>query len=360
MKITNKALRIGLIGCGRVAHEHHLPSLKRVSGAEITAVADIDPGKASRLARARGKPKWYASPDELLADPSVEAVAVLTPTPSHHEIGMAALRAGKHVFLEKPLALSRLECDQLVDAARKSGCRTMTCFNLRWHRLIRKAKTFIESGRLGEIKAVMSTYTHCRDTRTAQPWHRKLSLGGGVSYNESVHHFDLWRYLLGKNVEEIFAFHQSSDHYEDETSLISARLEDGILAGSFNTFRTSPASVLEIVGSNGRLCINLYCFDGLSFVPSTAYPGSISHRVKSSLQSLGQCAGVMSAIRRGGLFAETFYYAWDHFVRCVVEGREPECSFDDGRQAVLAALAAVESFSTGRKTRIDGDNRLPN
>jgi predicted dehydrogenase len=236
----------------------------------------------------------------------------------------------------------------------------MTCFNLRWHRQVRKAKTFIEAGRLGDITAVLSKYTHYRNPETAQIWHKKLSFGGGVSFNESVHHFDLWRFILGKEVEEVYAFHRDTDHFEDETSIISARLEDGILASCFNTFRTSPACDLEIVGTKGRLFLDLYRFDGFNFSPSTAYPGSISCRVKSILQSIRQSPEAFSAMRKGGGLAETFDFAWDHFVRCVIEDREPECSFDDGRQAVLTALAVVESFSTGRMTRVDEDNRLPN
>lgn len=359
MKQMNNTLRIGLIGCGRVAQERHLPSLNRVSGAEITAVADSDFEKAVSLAKTYSIPKRYQSYNELLADPQVEAVGILTPTDSHHEIGMAALRAGKHVFLEKPQALSRLDCDQLADAARESGKKTMTCFNLRWHRLIRKAKAFIETGQLGDIKAVTSKYTHYRDTRTAQPWHKQLNLGGGVTFNESVHHFDLWRFLLNRDVEEVFAFHKTSDFYKDETSLINARLEGGIVANCFSSLRTSPESELVIFGSEGRLGVNLYCFDGLSYMPATAYPGSIKHRVKSTLQSLGQFPSFLSAMRQGGGFAETFYFAWDHFVRCVIEDRDPGCSFDDGRQAVLTALASVESFRTEKMIRVDADNRLP-
>lgn len=359
MRQRTKALGVGLIGCGKVALEHHLPSLKRVAGVGIVAAADPDSVKLNRLGQIHSITRLYRTPEELLADPSVEAVAVLTPTPNHYAVGMAALRAGKHVFLEKPLALSRLQCDHLVEAGEKSGKKTMTCFNLRWHRLIRNAKTFIESGRLGDIKAVMSRYTHCRNPITAQTWHKKLSLGGGVSFNESVHHFDLWRFLLGSDVEEVFAFHRASDHYEDESSVIAARLEGGILASCFNTFKTSPASELEIVGAEGRLCINLYCFDGLRFFPSTVYPGSMAHRAKGIFDSLAQGAAAVSSLRRGGAFAETFYLAWDHFVRCIGDDEQPRCTFDDGRRAVLTALAVVESFNSGKMTRVAADNRLP-
>ncbi len=350
---------IGVIGCGKVALEHHLPSLKRVVGAEVVALADTDQKKTERLARAYRIANQCTTAEELLGDPSVDVVAVLVPTPDHHEIGMAALQAGKHVFMEKPLALSRSQCDELVDTARQAGTKTMTCFNLRWHRLIQEAKNFLASGRLGTIKAINSTYTHCRDPQHAQPWHRHLRFGGGVSFNESVHHFDLWYHLLHSDVEEVFALHRTSRDYEDESSMIAARFENGVLASCFNTFRTSPANEIEIVGDEGRLCINLYRFDGLQFFPSSVYPGSITLRANQAALSLKRFFGAISARQRGGFFAETFHGAWQHFIRCIQEDNEPSCSLSDGRRAVLAALAVVRSFNSEKSVRVDADNRLP-
>jgi predicted dehydrogenase len=359
MKQKTGALRIGLIGCGRVAVEHHLPSLRKVANAEIVAVADTDYEKATLLAERHQIAACYGHPRDLLADKRVEAVGVLTPTSSHYQIGIAALQAGKHVFMEKPLALSRSECDQLIRAWRQSGKMAMTCFNLRWHRHVQKAKEIVASGRLGTIKGIISTYTHNRDIQNVQEWHKRQILGGGVTFNEGVHHYDLWRFLLEKDVCEAFAFQRGSAHFEDETSVFSGRLSNGILASCFSTFKTSPANEIQIIGTAGRLCIDLYRFDGWNFFPSSIYSGSIGHRLKRSLQNIGQCIEAVSAKCRGGGFAETFYHAWDHFVRCLREGKEPGCTFDDGRQAVLTALAAIESFRSGQLTRVDEENQLP-
>ena len=99
MRQNTEALRIGLIGCGRVAKEHHLPSLQRVANTEIVAVADVDYDQATFLAKTHKIATCYRHTQEMLADQRVEAVGILTPTPSHHQIGMAALQAGKHVFI---------------------------------------------------------------------------------------------------------------------------------------------------------------------------------------------------------------------------------------------------------------------
>jgi UDP-N-acetylglucosamine 3-dehydrogenase len=160
MSIKPAKLKIGLIGCGKVAIEHHLPSLKRLARANLVAVADVQCESLDRLTKNYPAVTRYNSARDLLDDPRIEAVGVLTPTSSHHEISLAALDAGKHVFLEKPLALSRKECDELAAAGRKSKLKTMVCFNLRWHRLILQAKEILSSGRLGFIVAIRSAYTH--------------------------------------------------------------------------------------------------------------------------------------------------------------------------------------------------------
>lgn len=359
MTTNNRNIKIGLIGCGKVAVEHHIPSLKRISRAEIVAVADIQPERLTCLTKDYSTTTKYATAAELIQDPRIEAIGVLTHTPSHHAISLAALYAGKHVFLEKPLALSRKECDQLVEAGRVSGKKTMICFNLRWHRLILQAKEILSSGRLGPIVAIRSVYTHFRDGIQAPDWHRKLCHGGGVTFNESVHHIDLWRYLLKQEIEEVFAFHAPSATYEDETSVINARLSGGTLATAINTFQTSPSNEIEIFGSNGRLVICLYRFDGIRFYSCSEYPGSLSTRIKGIPQTMKLLAGAFPAMKRGGGFGETFYHAWNHFIDSILSDKPSDCSFDDGRQAVLTSLAAIQSFRTNQLVAVDGDNQLP-
>lgn len=359
MNRDNPNLKIGLIGCGKVAGEHHLPSLMRIPAARVIALADPEHPKMSSLSRKYHITKQYRTETELLADKEIEAVGILTDTPSHCDIAVAALKAGKHVFLEKPLALSRSECDRLVEACRSTGKTNMVCFNLRWHRLIEDARRFIRSGRLGDIKIIRSSYTHFRDGADAPDWHRKLCRGGGVTFNESVHHFDLWRFLLGQNIEEVHAFQTRSAHYEDETSVIGARLSGGTLGTIINTFKTSPTSELELLGVGGRLHINLYQFDGMKFFPHLVYPGSIIHRAKNVCQSISHLPRVIPALSKGGIFGETFYRAWSHFVQSALLNKQTTCTFEDGQQAVLTTLAAVKSFSDRSTVLVNQSNELP-
>jgi predicted dehydrogenase len=353
MKSVRPKVRIGVIGCGRVAREHHLPSLKRIPSAEVAACFDPDKDRMTGLAGNFSIPRCCDSAASLLHDPEIDAVCILTPTPSHRDLGLAALEAGKHLFMEKPLALTREDCLLLAEKSRKTDRKTMVCFNLRWHRLIRQAERLITSGLVGEIKAVQSLYSHYRDGGKAPDWHRRLSLGGGVTFNESIHHFDLWRFLLKQEVEDVSAIHTSSEHYEDETSIINARLSGGAFATAVNTFRTGPANELEILGTEGRLVVNLYRFDGLKFYPKSSYPGSASARIQDVVRFLGNLGSALTGISRGGGFAETFVLAWHHFLDAILEDRGTQCTFEDGAAAVLTALAAIESFTCERRVAVN-------
>jgi hypothetical protein len=180
--------------------------------------------------------------------------------------------------VEKPLALSLAECDWLIESAARSTSKVVVGFNLRWHRLVQRAREFLNSGALGRIKAIRSAYTHDCTGETAPDWHRQLDLGGGVSFNEGVHHFDLWRYFTRSEVEQVFSYSVPSQYYEDETNAITARLSDGVLATGVFTFQTG-STVKSRFTASWPLVPLLYRFDGLGS-SAFGYPGDLGDRLR--------------------------------------------------------------------------------
>ncbi len=355
MANPGQAVQLGIIGCGKVAEERHLPPLLRLPEARVVAAADLDTARVNRLADRLGIVHRSSDYRAVLDRADVDAVAILTPTQSHAEIGLAALDAGKHVLMEKPLALSLPECDRLIARAARSSCKVVVGFNLRWHRLVRRARTFLETGALGRIKAIRSAYTHDRLGDNAPAWHRKLELGGGVSFNEGVHHFDLWRYLAQSEVERVFSISLPSSFYEDETSAMTARLADGTLATGIFTFRSGPNSEVEIYGESGRLCLSLYRFDGSEFFPRWKYPGDIADRLRKTVAALIELPQAIPILRRGGDFAATFDGLWRHFIDCILQDNPSDCTLEDGKRAVQIALAVIESASSGLPVQIQAE-----
>ncbi len=350
------AIRLGLIGCGRVAEERHLPPLLSLPMFRVVATADLDPGRGKHLAQRLGTDLTFSDYRALLARSDVDAVAILTPTSSHAEIGTAALEAGKHVLVEKPVALTLPDCDRFIAAAVRSPCKVLVGLNLRWHRLVVKARLFLATGAMGRIKAVRSVYTHDRTGKGAPDWHRKLEVGGGVCFNEAVHHFDLWSYLCGAEVEEVFSFHEPSAFFEDETNVVAARLTGGVLATGVFSFRTGPLSEIEIYGELGRLHISLYRFDGMEFFPNSRYPGDLKGRLRTAFAAFADLPSAFPILRRGGDFQATFSGLWRHFSDCVLNDTSSQCTLQEGRNALRVALAAVRSANSGSPVQLASEN----
>lgn len=352
MASRHKTIRLGIIGCGRVAEERHFPALQHLPDIQVVAAADIDTDRLNSIADRFAIEQRFNDYRTLLVHANIDAVGILTPTQSHAEIGLAALEAGKHVMVEKPLALNLAECEQLIAHRANSSCKVVVGLNLRWHRLLRRACKFIQNGNLGRIKAIHSVFTHHRSGENAPYWHRKRDFGGGIVFNEAVHHFDLWRYLLQSEVEQIYSFTRPSSYYEDETLVTSACLSNGTLATGVFTLKTSPTNEVEIYGENGRLYLSLYRFDGFEFFSHTTYPGNITDRLKKFMLELLKLPQAIPIMRRGGDFAVTFYDLWQHFIDCINRDGAPRCTLEDGKRALQISLAAIESASSRRPVQI--------
>ncbi len=341
-------IRLGIAGCGRATREHHLPALASVPEFTVVAVADTDAKRVEEVATRFSIPARFHSCRELLERGGVDAVAVATPTPSHADLGVDVLRAGKHLFMEKPLAMTTAECDRLVGAAAGGGTAALVAHNSRWHRLASRARDVVRAGTLGGIRAIRSVYTHAHHNPGEKHWHTTRAAGGGVTFNDGVHHFDLWRYLLDTDIVQVHCDSIESAAFEDDTSTVSARLANGTLASAVFSFSTSANSEIEIFGERGSLLLSLYRFDGLEVVPYGSLPGSAATRIRNAVNSVRSLPGGLAALRRGGEFDATYVSMWRHFAGCILRGGTPACTLEDGRAAVATAAACVESARSGR------------
>ena len=330
-----KPIRLGIIGCGRATQAHHLPAINATGAFRVEAVADIDEEKARRTAHASHAQRWFNSYRELL--PLVDAVAVATPTSSHADIAVEALERGLDVLLEKPMAMTLLECDRIAEVAARSRRVLLVAHNARWHRLAARARQIVLSGRLGPIQAIQSLYTH-NNPYWRNHWHQRRELGGGVLFNDGVHHFDLWRWLLGAEVLEARCFTADSERFEDDACVVAARLSNGALAAATFSFSTRAASEVEIFGTRAALLLDLYRFDGLRLRQAHELPGSPLVRLKDAMRTLRLLPSGLGQAFNGGGFESTYAAMWRHFARCVRRQTEPLCTAADGRAAVAAAL----------------------
>lgn len=346
-------IRLGVIGCGKGARMVHLPALSKNRQFAVSAIADIDPERLRTIGDHFDVPNRFQHHRDLLENSQVDAVAILTPTTSHTEIACEVLSADKHLLIDKPLAASAEECRRIIAAAASSSAKVVVGLNFRWHRLVRLARQMIRDGRLGKLRAIRSVYTHWHVGDSVQPWHRERAFGGGVTFNDGVHHFDLWRFLLDGEVVSVQALNRESTEFDDDTSAIIAEMSDNVLASAVLSFSTSPNSELEIFGDRGRLQISCYEFDGLRYFSSQEYPGSVGGRLRRIASTLEALPGALPNLRHGGDFAATHHHLWQHFADCIRLDLEEECTLEDGLKAVAVAEAAQLSAETGTPAQVD-------
>jgi myo-inositol 2-dehydrogenase / D-chiro-inositol 1-dehydrogenase len=350
--VADRAIRVGMIGAGRAADVLYLPVLARVPGIKVEALADTDRARLNEVARRHSIPGRFASHSDLLAGHDVDAVAIVTPPTSHALIALDALRAGKHLFLDKPMAMNPKECDRLVEATAVSGVKVLIGHNFRWHRLIMQARDIVRGGALGPVKAIRSLYTHEHNKPGSQEWHRRRSSGGGVLFNDGVHHFDLWRFLLDTEILQVHCHAADSKWFEDDTCSVSARLGNGALASAILSFSTTANSELEIFGEQGSLLLSLYRFDGLEFTPRGTLPGSGRKRMRQWANLLRSLPAGLAAARHGSDFDAAYNGIWRHWADCLLHDAAPACTPADGKAAVAAAIACIQSASTGKTVQV--------
>jgi len=348
----NSPLRLAIVGCGRAATELHLPAIRAVPDIAVVALLDADEERTRAASRQAAKARLMSDLGELLSDPSVDAVAVCTPPAQHAAHAIAVLDAGKHLFVEKPLALSVGDCDQIVAHASRSTRRKILGFNLRQHRLLRAARELLAAGGIGRVEIARSTFTtDIRLTRQLPRWRDKRTTGGGVLFELATHHFDLWRWLFRDEVAEVSALTRSAD-LEDTAASVSGRLASGALLTVQLSEQTTPMQQIEVFGDRGRLRISLYDFDGLEVVPLTTLPGSVRGRVDAILRTVRSLPAGLRGLTSGGDYMATYEQQWRACADTILRGQPAAATLEDGRAAARIAVAASESATSGQAVQL--------
>ena len=349
---SSAPLRVGVIGCGRVARDRHVPIAASMEGVELKAICDISPETRSALKEQYGLDEVHDSYQTLLDLDSVDAVMIATPTEYHAEIGLAALAADKHVMIEKPLALSLSDVDRLEEAAAQHGKTVAVAMNSRWHRLVREARQRIRDGQIGEVGLVRSAFTDdYRIEKEPPPWMMQHEQGGCVLVETAVHHFDLWPFVLDTEVESIHATMQDP-MTQGERAAVTATLANGVVVSAMFTEGLKGMNELEFFGKDGKLKVSVYDFDGLSVSSRSDYPGTLGPRIRQFKESLLAFPGAFQRRKTGGDWVGSYRTEWQHFVDCIREGRPVECGLPEGRRALSVSLAAMESLQRGAPVRI--------
>jgi predicted dehydrogenase len=196
--IMSKKLKVGVIGCGGIAVQKHLPAIAKINEAEVTAFCDINPEKAEKSCREFGVQgaKTYTDYRELLKDGSIDVIHVCTPNRSHSPITVAALEAGKHVMCEKPMATSYEEAKKMTDAAKKAGKLLTIGYQYRCMPAPLYLKKLCERGDMGEIYFAKAHAVRRRAVPTWGVFLNEKEQGGGPLIDIGTHALDMTLWMM--------------------------------------------------------------------------------------------------------------------------------------------------------------------
>ena len=256
-------VRVGIIGVGNMGFAHGACVHRgEVPGLELGAVCDIAPHRLEECARQFPEAARYDRYEDLLADGSLDAVIIAVPHPLHTMVAMAALEAGKHVQLEKPVDISVSRARLLNAAAERSGKVFSITFNQRTNALFQKARQIVQSGALGQLKRsvwIITNWYRTQQYYDSGSWRATWAgEGGGVLLNQCPHQLDLWQWIVGMPTEVTAFCHIAKYHHievEDDVTILTR-----YPGGATGTFITSTGEYpgtnrLEITGSLGKLVL---------------------------------------------------------------------------------------------------------
>ncbi len=267
----------GFIGCGSVTEKKSGPAFSKVDGSRVVAVMRRDADKAKDYAKRHGIGKWYSDADELINDPEVTAVYVATPPASHAKYAIAAMRAGKPVYVEKPMATTYYECKEMIQVSKETGVPCYVAYYRRTLPYFLRVKQLIDDGILGDISTVQIRFAippydtdYNRDTL---PWRVKKDIAGaGYFFDLASHQLDLLDFLLGP-IKNATGFTGNIAGLYDVEDTVSAtfQFESGV-SGSGSWSFVAPQGIrvdtIEMVGTKGTLSYSTFGFTNIELETS--------------------------------------------------------------------------------------------
>ena len=330
-----KKVNIAIFGVGRIG-KIHLKNLLRFPGVNVVAVADTH-YPADEFKKEFKDVLFSSNPEEVLALPAVEAVLICTPTSSHAAMIELALQSGKHIFCEKPVDLSLERTKTLVDMANQSGIKLMLGFNRRFDPDFLQARKSIQAGRIGDIQIVKITG---RDPGLPPLDYIKNS--GGLFMDMAIHDFDMARYMMGKEVKEVYSRglvlvdKQVGEVGDIDTALTTLIFED-------DTYAVIDNSRKAIYGYDQRL--EVFGNKGMIQVENNQH----NRNVVFDAEGIHLSLPLDFFMDR---YAASYLNEIQYFVDAISKNTPIPVSGDDGLKATIIAVAAKKSVLEGRPVAI--------
>jgi predicted dehydrogenase len=319
-------LRWGILGCGDIASKTFAPCLIASPHCELVAVSRRDAAAARAFAGQFHVPHWYASDAELLARDDVDAVVIATPPHVHREQTLAAAARGKHVLVEKPMALDPAECREMIDACRAAGVRLGVAYRRRLFPQIVRARQLIAEGTIGRVTLVRGHYSGRMDLAPDE-WRLDPTVaGGGAMMDMACHRLEVLLNLGGPVTEVMAMIDTVAQPWPvDDTGCLLLRFESGALGVHSTTLNSPPRyDLVEVDGTAGKLVLDPleHWADSIRWIRPSGEERVPVQPVSSEHQDLAMIEDFVAAVR---------------------EGRDPVCGGEAGLRTQELIAAAYRS-----------------
>lgn len=330
-------IRIGIVGAGRIGHVHAESVTYHIPDAEIAMVTDVVEENAKKLAEKFDIPKYSADYMDLVNNPEIDAVLVCSPTPTHADISIAAMKAGKHVFCEKPVHTSLERIREVAEVEKETGRKLQIGFNRRFdhnHRAVRRAA---QEGRLGNVEIIKIT---SRDPEPPSPEYAASS--GGLYIDMMIHDFDMAMFLAGSDVTEVYATGTSlvdpriGEAGDVDTAIVTLTFANGALGVIDNSRRAAYGydQRVEVFGSLG--------------MAADENDGDSTVKISTSAGVVGEKPQYFFLERYMASFTEEMR----QFIRAIIEDTEVPVGIHAGLMSVVLAKAAKKSLDEHRPVAV--------
>jgi predicted dehydrogenase len=350
-----KKIRAAIIGSGLIAGKKHIPAFLRLrSKTELVAVCDLNLVAAKEVATRFGIPNAYGDIKEMLSVEKPDLVDICTPPQTHARLAVEAMRHGSHVLIEKPMALTVADCDQIVVASKDNCLKVCVAHSDLFYDPFMKARRMVRDGAIGRVRGMRVFLSTPTDYMTSRPEHWAHKLPGGVIGETGPHVVYMTLAFIPRiqavNVDalKVMGDYPWSSFEDYRINLIG---EDAISSAAVVYTTEQWAARVEILGDTGFLMLDLESMNVLHYrrTELKAAPVGLS-LLKESTQLAG--AFVANAIRVATRrVRSTHEIIISHFADSILSGSEPPVSAEEGREAVRVLNMVVESIETKFATK---------
>ncbi|MDD6174334.1 MAG: Gfo/Idh/MocA family oxidoreductase [Firmicutes bacterium] len=334
--MEQKLLNVGVIGLsmGRL----HAEGIKKTEGACLYALCDINRARAEEVARELSVDRVFTDYRDMIADPAIDAVIIASPDQDHRQMTLDSLNAGKHVLCEKPLAITREDCEAIIDAVKKSDRKFMVGQICRYTPGFRQAKEIIDSGAIGELTFVESENAHDYSHICAE-WRRDPARNGVVG--GGCHAVDLLRWIAG-DPEEVMAYGTHKTFADltpyDDTHIAVLKFPNGVIGKVFVSVSCKRDYTMRSVfyGTNGTIIVD-NTSPTMTVFKQDVFPGMDRHTMPITVPVN------INNHNTAGEFKE--------FYDIIVNDKPVQTTVLEGANTIAACMAIVDSANSGKPVK---------